>query len=214
MAAGKTLDRRGSLGRIQAVVERALPDFGKAGRLTWVRDTPELQHVIAFLDRRGGYHVQWGIVSPETTPIMWGEEGKSGDVGSAVLSGTPSSIRQPAPGASFRFETANDPAVVDAIAAAVEEELRLTANWMRDLQTRRELRDYLLANRDKKDPRGFVIPTNLPLKLFTAAALAAVDRDPLALELLPDVEAHLSSFGGPMTSRLVRLRSAMADISG
>jgi hypothetical protein len=212
------LDRRASLRRIIAGgIETALDPAGfeKAGRLSWIRRGVELQHVVALLDRRGRYIVQWGVVSPETIPIIWGRPGVGGDVGDAVMSGTPSSIRHPAPGGWFALDTTNDAEAVDRIAKAVFEDMLLVEERLGAFGTRRSVREYLLANRDRKDPRDFVIPSNLPLKLFTAAVLAIVDRDPVAYELMSDVEAEMSRFRNKLAlSRMKRLKAAAADLCG
>ena len=199
---------------VREAVEPALGDAGfqKAGRLSWVRATPELEHVVALLNRRGAHWVQWGIVSPDAVPIMWGSPHTYGDVALAVMTGTPSSIRHPAPGAWFRLQDSNDETHVTSIAEALRPDLRVTEERLREFQSRRDVREYLLLNRDRIDRRDFVIPANLPLKLFKASALAILDRDPAACELVPEVERLMASFDGePAISRMQRLRATAAQ---
>ena len=62
-----------------------------------------------------------------------------------------------------------------SIAEALRPDLRVTEERLREFQSRRDVREYLLLNRDRIDRRDFVIPANLPLKLFKASALAILD---------------------------------------
>lgn len=122
-----------------------------------------------------------------------GHEAPYGDVGFAIVSGTPGTIRHPAPGQSFELDDDNDAERVEAIAVALAQELRVVEQRLRAFRTRREVRDYLMVNRDRKDRRDFVIPANLELKLFTAASLAVIDGDPAACDLVVETEAEMAS---------------------
>ena len=44
--------------------------FERCGKLAWVRDAGELQHVVALLVRRSMHDVQWGVVSPGAVPYL------------------------------------------------------------------------------------------------------------------------------------------------
>jgi hypothetical protein len=66
-----------------------------------------------------------------------------------------------------------------------------------------------------KDRRAFVVPANLPLKLYTAAVLAVVDRDSEAVALVAEAEEALQRFSGALTKeRINRLNSAVAALAG
>jgi hypothetical protein len=211
------MSRAAALREIKQGVEAALrPEgFEPAGQLAWLRRTPELHHVIALLARRGMYDVQWGIVSPEATHYLWGVDPLAGDVGQAIVSGTPSSIQHPAQCQSFRIEGSVSADAVRAIVAGLSTDLGLVEIRLRSFTTRREVRDYLLLNREPKDRRDFVIPANLPLKLFTAATLAVIDADPGARDLVAETEQAMGRFKDDISSaRLERLRAASAALCG
>jgi hypothetical protein len=121
------------------------------------------------------------------------------------VSGTPGTIRHPARAQSFDRTTLAADTV--SIVAGVREDLGVVESWMRPFRSREAIRDYLLENRDHTDHRAFVIPSKLPLKLFTAAALAVVDRNAAACDLVGEAEVALAPFTGEITSgRLTRLR--------
>jgi hypothetical protein len=211
------LTRKQALDRIKSDgVEPVLraAGFARSGTLSWTRQTPELQHIIMLLGRRGLYDVQWGIASPEVVPIMWGREYRAGDVGDSIVSGTPGTIRHPPACQSFRLDDANDGSAVEQIATNIALDLEAVQARLADFGTRRELRAYLLQTRDQKDRRDFVIPAALPLKLMTAASLACVDHDPEASALATEAEAAMSRFRDELSlARLARLRCAVAKIA-
>jgi hypothetical protein len=96
-----SLNRREALHTIlERGVQRVLAPAGfeRAEKMSWVRRESQLSHVVSLLARRGMYDVQWGVVSVEIVPILWGSEGVGRDVGLAAMSGTPGSIRHPAVG--------------------------------------------------------------------------------------------------------------------
>lgn len=184
--------------------------FEAVGKLTWTRAAAELQHVIALLARRGMYDVQWGVVSPEAVPFLWGKPAEGGDVGEAVMSGTPSSIHHPPAGQSFRLDASVPAGAIPEISAALVEDLGRVERRLRAFSTRRELRAYLMDNRDPKDRRDFIIPANLPLKLFTATTLAVIDGDRVAHGLLADTEQAMARYKDEISvARLGRLKDAV-----
>jgi hypothetical protein len=212
------LTHKVALGRIVcAGVEPVLlpAGFRKVGSLSWVRVEAELHHVIVLLGRRGMYDVQWSVVCPEAAAILWGRESILGDVGEAVMSGTPSTIRHPAAGQYFRLEDANDASSIEQIASSLLRDMRVVEERLRVFTTRRELRTCLVLNRDEKDRRDFVIPANLPLNLFIAASLAFLDADPAACDLVVEAEKAMSRYHDELSlARLSRLRSAAANLCG
>ncbi|MDR6623610.1 hypothetical protein [Sinomonas atrocyanea] len=182
-------------------------DFKACGKLSWIRQAGELQHVFALLGRRGTYDVQWGIVSPEAVPFLWGRPIKQGEVGDAIMSGTPGSIYHPPACQSFRLEASVPLDLVSRISANLEVDTRRVEQRLSAFSTRRDLRAYLMANRDLKDRRDFIIPGNLPLKLFTATTLAIIDGDRVACDLLGETEQAMSRYKDEISvGRLNRLR--------
>ena len=182
--------------------------FEPRGRRAWLRQASELQHVIGLESRYGTFRVQWGVVSPEAVPYLWGTPAKEGDVAWSAMTGHPRGIHHPAACQSFSLEDPVPAEEVQRITAGLAADMRRMEEYLRPFTTRRELRDYLLANRDPSDPRGFVIPAGLPLKLFTAAVLAVIDRDPDACGLITDAEQALAPYRNKITrAQLDRLKA-------
>jgi hypothetical protein len=188
--------------------------FVADGTRSWVRRTGELGHVIALTSRSHRYQVQWGVVSPEASPILfgsWAAGAREYDVAASVLTGSPGSLRHPAGCPSFRLDPEVETTLIDDVVETLPADLVLCASWLEPLQTRQDLRTFLLANRDDKDRRGFVVPAHLPLKLFTAATLAVLDDDPAADGLEAEARAALAPFADEITtSRLLRLAQLTA----
>lgn len=179
---------------------------------TWVRIGEEVHHVVSLLKRRDSYDVQWGLVCPELVDVMWGVPHSSFDVGQAIVTGTPSTIRHPARAQSFNAASLDN---AEALAAGVREDMAVVSSWMQPFTTRAAVREYLMANREPTDRRAFVVPAKLPLKLLTAAALAVADRDQHGCALLSEAEAALAPFKGDITrDRLARVRQMAAGLCG
>ncbi|MCE9621222.1 MAG: hypothetical protein K8R99_02635 [Actinomycetia bacterium] len=180
-------------------------------RRTWVREIGGLCQMIAVWKRSDSFTVQWGIVCPELVDVMWAVPYKPFDVGQSIVTGTPSSIRHPAQAQSFSAVSLETEA--ERIAAGVREDVGVVTVWMEPLSTRRALREYLMENRDETDRRAFVIPAAFRLKLFTAAGLAIVDRDPVGCELLAEAEAVSAPINDEIRrGRFARLRAAAAGL--
>jgi hypothetical protein len=178
-------------------------------KLTWARPSRELHHIVTVLRKRQLYDVQWGVFATGAAEIIWGVPSDPSDVGQAVLSGTPGTIRHPAPGQSWRLDSSTDQAATEAIADAVRSDMQVVASRLAAFETRHDVRTYLLLNRDPIDRRDFVIPANLPLKLLTAATLAVLDRDKAVCDLVSEVEAQWTRYPSESTKgRLTRLRTA------
>ena len=182
-------------------------------RRTWAREIGGLSQMIAVWKRGGAFTVQWGIACPELVDVMWAVPYKPFDVGQSIVTGTPSSIRHPAQAQSFSAAALETEA--ERIAVGVREDVRVIISWMEPLGTRRALRDYLMENREETDRRAFVIPAALRLKLFTAAGLAVVDRDPAGCALLAEAEAASSPITDEIRrGRFARLHALAADLCG
>jgi hypothetical protein len=186
----------------------AVAGFARQGRrLSWLRRTPQLSHVVSLDGRRGSYVTQWGVGCDQAAAVLWDTEADATDVRWAVMTGSPSGIRHPSPGGSF---TPADEASAEQ-ARAVAEAMTLIEEYLRPFQTRRDLRLYLLANRHPKDRRGFVVPANLPLKLLVAATLAVLDDDLSAATLIAEAEAALAPFRDSLSpGRVARLKALAA----
>ena len=180
-----------------------------------------LQHVVALLSRRGTYDVQWGIVNPEATPFFWGgptnwrrwasHRQRHAQLAIPASSGVPiiSDLNEGLASAD----------AVQVIVAGLSAHLSRVEARLRAFTTRREVRDYLLVNREPKDRRDFAIPGNLPLQLLTAATLAARSTlissapDPVAeTEACHRVVSRTRS--GSRPASLKRLRVASATLCG
>jgi hypothetical protein len=212
---GGTISRQTALKRIVSKgIEPVLVGaaFQAAGKRIWVRRQPELLHLVALGFRYGTYAIEWFVVSPEATDFVWGHPAKEADPGDAIMFGTPSSIRRPAPGENFELGEQEDPAHIDELMRLVAQEMDVVATWLGQFETRRQLRDYLLENREPTDRRGFREPTSLPLKLYIGAVLAVLDRDPEAVALADEAEPALQPWARARLtqSRIQSLRSAVA----
>lgn len=186
----------------------------RAGR-TWHRETEQLGHVVALLERRGTVDVQWGITCPEVARVLWEHvpESATPDVSYAVVSGTPGSVSHPARAQSFTL--AEIETHLKSLADGIQTDMSAVVPFLDRFSTRESLATYLLENRDRTDRREFVIPAKLPLKLFTAAALLFVDSAPDACDLVAEAEAELARFTGTITAgRLQRLRAAAEEQCG
>ena len=189
--------------------------FNRAKRKhTWVRATRELFHTISILHRRRQYDIQWGVVSPEVAELLWAGPPDPSDVGQSAMSGTPGTIRHPAPGQSWTLNEAMEPELQNLI-ETVRGDLRVVGERLAQFERRRDLRNYLLENRDRIDRRDFLVPANLPLKLVTATALALADQDREACELLGEVDREMARFQDNLSvERVERLHRAARAMCG
>jgi hypothetical protein len=186
--------------------------FTRTKSASWVRDEGEVQHVIAYPSRYGKYRMQWGVVVPGVTQIVFGQVGKPGDVAWSVMTGGASAVCHPPAAYSFEFSGESDDAEVVRLAAAASVDAQAVADWLSPIRTRRDLRDFLMLSRGGQD-RRFVIPASLTLKLFTAAALAVVDGDPDATELLAETERAFAPWTDEGSrAQLARLREAASSL--
>jgi hypothetical protein len=213
----ESLPRQASLRRIVSEgIEPVLVSAGfeRVRKSTWARHRSELVHVVALLSRRESYTVQWGVVSAGAVEFLWGRLPEKVDVGDSVMAGTPGTIRHPAACEFFQLGPENDEARIESVIASIPNDMRVVEARLREFDTRRQLRSYLMENRNPKDGRDFVIPAQLPLKLYTAAVLAAIDRDPDAVSLAEEAETALQPWiRAELTrERIRRLKSAVADI--
>jgi hypothetical protein len=184
--------------------------FVRGRGMNWIRREAELSHVINLSAPRGTYFVQWGVLAEGAAPIVWGHADRPDDVADALMAGTPSSIRHPAACSGFRLNDVNEREEVQRTAAALALDMGVVAERLRSFHTRRDLRLYLMSNRQRTDRRDFVIPAKLPLKLFHAATLAVLDGAPEAADLVAEAMSEMSSSDDTAQSRGERLQAALA----
>ncbi|MDO9353865.1 MAG: hypothetical protein Q7T55_09220 [Solirubrobacteraceae bacterium] len=188
--------------------------FERVGGRAWERRTEQLRHVIAAEVRNGVLRFQWGVVSAEATPFVWRTETKSGNVGDAVLASTVRSFSTPPGRSKVDLDLVATDKQLEIASGTVRADLQAAELPMRAFTTRRALRSYLLENRELNDPRDFVIPSGLPLKLYVAAVLAALDKDRSAVGLLEETEVAMLPLqdGEPTQTRMKLLRDAVKSI--
>jgi hypothetical protein len=213
-----TLSRNPELRTIIADgIEAALLPAGFAPtgrRWTWARPAKELTHLIGVLTKVASrsYTVQWSIGCPPAAAILWGE-GDARDISFNVMAGLPSGIVRGALGDGWTLSGSTTPNEALEIAAAAKADLRVVAARLYRLQTRRELWNYLLENREPVDRRDFLFPAMLPFKLVTAAALALAGYDREGCDLLPEVMNAWSKVRDrPTRERLARLEAAAKSV--
>lgn len=188
----------------------------------WVRDTGELLQLVFLEKHYGGFFLQWGLVCPALAEPTWGVPYREFDIGQAVVTGTPERIRWRQVGVgggpitSSRFTEGDLEASSGEVAGRIREDVDIVEEYLRPFTSRRILREYLLANSDRSDPREFLIPSGLGLKLFVAAGLALLDGDPLGYELLVEAEKEFSPFtakgiNGKRSAALRRLADGRCD---
>ncbi len=211
----ESLSRPQALKRIiRAGVEPVLfaAGFERAGATSWVRHKSELDHMVGLPAYSSSRSIQWGIVCPEAVAFLWDKPPRIIDVAWSVLTGTPGTPGHPAACGPIRLDDENDPEQIEVLAAAVAIDMHEVDERMRPFDTRRQLRSYLLENRDPTDKRGFVVPVSLPLKLYTAAVLAVLDRAPDAADLVTEAEVAWQPWiSGKLTQgRISRLKAAFS----
>jgi len=174
-----------------------------------VRGVGGIEHIVAVLGRGRFHDLQWGIGCLPAARIIWGEQAGPCDVGYSVVTGTPGGIRRPAPGQTWTVDSEITGEGVELLVRAVSEEVRVMIDFLSRFAGRRDVWTYILGTRDSTEPSAFTIPGTWPLRILTAAALAAVDGDPEARELIPEAEAAWAKFTDEMNrQRLKRLAEA------
>lgn len=187
---------------VQEGVDEPLGGFGfnRVGkRLTWIRDTGPLLHVVNVWTRWGKYYmIQWGIRCEPVTTILWGAQRDPFDVAYSALTG---SVR--GEGGAWEVDDDTTDESVTRMAKASAESLRAVASWLEGFQTRQDVLAWL--RQDDNDHRQATVPGSGSLRLFTAAAFAAVDRDVIACRLAADLEQSFAAHGKESRERMERL---------
>lgn len=185
---------------------------GKRPR-SWVRTLPELNHVVALDKTRQHHTLRWGVWVSGASEIVWGETAEPSEVAYAVVGGTATSIRHPAPLGSFKLAERSESSDLDPMVAALAAEVELIDSTLSLYRDRRSTWQRLLIERPRAARPEFDFPAAQPLKLLTAAAVAALDRDPEACRLAAAAVTALSSFTDDInTARLSRLDAAVRGL--
>jgi hypothetical protein len=179
-----------------------------ARKLMWSRQRGEVQHAVALLRRRGSVLIQWAVIVPEATPLIWGVPHPPDDIGYHVLTGSPGDIQHPAAASSFDTSELKSAARYAAIAEGVREDIRLMDEFMARFETRSDVRELLLEAA-RVGVRGFSRSMK-GLLVMNAAVLAILDRDPSRYELVEQAVEGLQRFPGSVAEgRIARLRAAV-----
>jgi hypothetical protein len=150
-------------------------------RLTWIRDTGQLLHIVNVWTRWGKYYmIQWGIRCEPVTTILWGVQRDPYDVAYSAIVG-----RARGDGGNWEVDDATTDEAVTLMAGATAAAIREVATWLAKFQTRQDA--FALSREDDDDKRQ--VPSWLgSMNLFAAAAFAAVDQDLVACALTDELQ--------------------------
>ena len=167
-------------------------------RLTWVRETDQLIHIVNVWTRWGKYYmIQWGIRCEPVTTILWGEQRDPYDVAYSAITS-----RAQGDGGTWEVDDDTTDEAVVAMADATARTIRDLATWLAPFQTRHDCVVWLRA--DDEHPE-VAVPSGL-LRAFTAAAFAAVDGDRIACVLADELQrSGFARFGEESKDRAGRL---------
>jgi hypothetical protein len=184
--------------------------FARIGRRqVWMRAADGLDHAVS-LEWHHSWKVRWDVVHPAVGEVLHGKRVEPYAVSySGFITGLASARLGQGVVASFRQEDLSDP---DRLARGVARATAQVAEWSDDFRMPDVVIDYLLAKPGQKlrDPR-VAVPGNWPLRVFTAAALAAVVGRFDARELAERVVAESAPLRGGVTDeRNQRLQALLA----
>jgi hypothetical protein len=173
---------------VQEAVDGPLGELGfkrVRKRLTWSRDTGQLIHIVNVGTRWGKYYmIQWGIRCEPVTTILWGAQRDPYDVAYSAITG-----RAREDGGTWEVDENTTDEAVTRMAYATAGTMREVATWLGGFQTRQDALSWLRQNDD--DHRQAAVPSG-PLRLFVAAAFAAVDRDAIACALVDELQGSFA----------------------
>ena len=156
-------------------------------RLTWIRDTGQLLHIVNVWTRWGKYYkIQWGIRCEPVTTILWGPQRDPYDVAYSAITGLARGD-----GGTWEVDEDTTDEAVARMADATAESLRGVASWLAGFQTRHD--GLVWSRQDDDEHRQASVPWSGPLRLFVAAAFAAVDRDATVCAIAAELEASFAS---------------------
>jgi hypothetical protein len=164
-------------------------------RLTWIRETDQLVHIVNVWTRWGKYYmIQWGIRCEPVTTILWGQQRDLYDVAYSAITS-----RAGGDGGTWEVDDDTTDDAVAAMADVTARTLRDLATWLAGFQTRQDCLAWLRT--DVEQPHA-VVPSG-SLRLFTAAAFAAADGDPVACALAEEVQRSGQARPGNQTRERV-----------
>jgi hypothetical protein len=171
---------------IQRFVGESLADnaFARAGRSSvWRRETEQLVHLVRLEVSRGAALIQWGVMSEVLIDSLWCESPDKAlwDVGYSAMTGWLSGI--PGTALPVAVPIAEQVGEAESTLHALSDDVSIAAAWLAGFVRRSDLVSFLMAVDAPKDRRGFLIPTNLPLKLTTCAFLLAADNSASAMAM-------------------------------
>jgi hypothetical protein len=179
-----------------------------ARRQVWLRAARGVEHAVSLESRSGTCMVRWDVVHPAVGELLHGRRADPSDVRySGFITGTAQAALRSGVVARFKPTDVVDGSLTAAVASAAEQ----VAEWTADFATARLVIDYLMQHPGQKldDPR-VVVPVHWPLRLFTAAGLAAVESEPDAQDLAAQAIDALGSGAPPTAERLQRLEDVLA----
>lgn len=183
--------------------------FSRVGRRNvWMREGRGIDHAVSLEYSHGSWKVRWDVVQPAVGAILHGTLAAAADV---AYSGIVTGLAQPAlrPGVVATFAEADflHPGLIGGVKLAALQ----VAEWLDDFGDSRDVILYLVQDFEGRD-RGVIVPFHRPLRLFTAAALAAVDGAPDAADLAAEAA---EAIGQPrdriIDERMKRLATALSS---
>lgn len=176
----------------------------------WLRHADGLEHAVSIEGRSGWITIRWDVVCPPVGAILHGKLPQPHEVAySGVIAGTP----QPALEAGVKSGASSDELRQDLGAAigGMQLGVRQVVRWLGYYPSRDGAIEELLSESTPGERPFVIVPSSQQLRLFTAAAFAAVGRDPRAVELVELAVAGSAPWKGGITDeRNVRLRAALA----
>lgn len=185
--------------------------FTRVGRRhVWLRDVGRLQHAVSLEYHWGSWGVRWDVVHPGVGELLHGKLVEPARVAYSGFIGGWASTHHPPPGVVVFFER-DDIETKPGLAEGVAKAAVQVGDWTSEFDSVRGTLDYLLqAPGDKLPDKRVISPAHWPLRIYTAAALATVEREPGATELAERAIEALARFRGSLTDeRIERLTTAL-----
>jgi hypothetical protein len=183
---------------VQEGVDGPLGEFGfkRVGkRLTWVRETSQLLHIVNVWTRWGKYYkIRWGIRCEPVTTILWGPQRDPYDVAYSAITANASGD-----GGTWEVDENTTDEAVTNMASATAQRMREVALWLAGFTTRQDALSWL--RQDDDDHRQATVPWSGALRLFIATAFAAVDRDAIACTLIEELQQSFAPLLGGQETR-------------
>ncbi len=164
-------------------------------------------HAVSLESSHGSWKVRWDIVQPSVGQILHGKLAEPADV---AYSGIVTGVAQPAlrSGVTASFTLA-DVDSRDSLVQGLNQAVTQVAEWLAEFPTSTHVVAYLTQDFDQRDLR-VTFPAHRPLRLLTAAGIAAVERSSDAASLAATAIEALGSGQDALTrSRVERLVAAL-----